>query len=141
MPLTSETNFLAAGSISPARFVKIDSVGHPKGGYVLQAAAGDTPCGVSINSVHNAPLSPLDDGYAAIAEGMLRVYGDNEKCLIQTSTVAFPAGTFLKPDATGRGTPATTDGDIYGFRASEDSNGDGISLISGIAIKGAWRGA
>jgi|SRR5882672_2632944 len=133
--------YIAAGNVAPSRFVKVDTVGHPNGGYVIQCVGSDLPVGISCQGTRNPPYEGLDDGYAAISGENLRTYSATEECLLQCGTTTFTAGQYLKPDATGRGVAATADGDMYGALAMENGPGDGVTLVHVRVVFGAWRGA
>lgn len=107
----SRNSFVAGGNILPARFVKLSATGK-----VTQAVAGENVYGVSQPGTRNAPLTGLDDGYAAIA-------GENVKCFTAMDPeespwlevdAAYPVGTLLKPSTNGIGTATTTNLDIVG---------------------------
>lgn len=102
---------LPAGNIAPSRFVKLGTTA----GTILQCGAGESPWGISTPSTRRAPLSGWDDGYAGISgDGAINVFGpgDDEALLELGATVAY--GAFLKSDADGKGTTASSDKDNVG---------------------------
>jgi hypothetical protein len=100
----------ATGNIAPSRFVK-QSV--TTDNQVTQAGAGEKVFGISQAGTRRTPYGALDDGYAAIANEDVQVFGVAENCLLEISaTVA--AGDRLKADADGKGTPTVTNLDEYG---------------------------
>lgn len=106
---------VAAGTIRPSRFVKLDVTAD---GKVLEADAGEPIYGISQKGTRNVPYSTLDDGNAAIAGENVHIFGPGEKCSLQLGgTVAV--GDRLKSDADGKGVATTTDLDEYGAIAQQ----------------------
>lgn len=112
-------NFVAAGNIAPCRFVTRSGAGNS----VVQAdagsvAEGDPVIGISQQGQRNINWAPLQDGYCAIDGENLRVYQEEEVCLLELGgTIAF--GQYLKSDANGKGVIADTDKDRFGAIAQE----------------------
>lgn len=113
--------FVANGNITPSRFVTPSSLDRT----VVQSGSGDKPIGISGKWTHNVPGTiggvAVDDGYCAISGMSLTVFdqADSEHgqdiWLECGATVSY--GDYLKPDSSGRGITAGSDGDFYGARA------------------------
>lgn len=106
--------FVAGGNIAPCRIVvQSDDF------TVIQSTAspGKPPTGISSEATRRPPNSAYDDGYAAIANGMIRVYQLGEHALCDVGS-PISAGDWIKPDANGRGVPAST-GNYYVGQAVE----------------------
>ena len=103
-------SFVATGNIIPSRFVKLDS---GVTGHVAQAGAGDAPFGVSQQGTRNPSYSGLQDGFAATTGENIRVYLENEECMIEVDA-AYNPGQLLKPSTSGIATASNSDGDQYG---------------------------
>lgn len=106
---------VASGNIAPCRFVKYSTTA----GQVTQCGAGEAAVGISQEQIRNAPYGSLDDGYAAIANERLRVYGEPEQDVMLELGGTVTRGAFLKSDADGKGVATTTDQDKYGAIARE----------------------
>ena len=103
-------SYVAAGNISPSRFVKYDSA---VGKVVANATATTLPTGVSGEWTRNTPLTGYDDGYHAISGENCRVYCDNEECWLELGgTVTY--GDKLIASTAGVGITSVTDKDAYG---------------------------
>lgn len=100
----------AGGNINPARFVKLSTTAD---NVALIAGAGEVIFGVSQPSTRRTPYSSLDDGYAAIDGEDLDVYGVGERPMLELGATVT-AGARLKSDASGKGTPVTSNNDEYG---------------------------
>lgn len=115
---------VAAGSISPSRFVK--TAGQADG-KCAQCGAGDQIYGISQTGTRNTPYGSLDDGFAAIAGENVRIYGPPQKdVMLQVAGTVFD-GDRLKSDANGMGVTTTTANDEVGAIAS--ANGVAYQLI------------
>jgi hypothetical protein len=115
-------SFVANENIRPSRFVKLDTTSGATG-KVLQAGAGDNVYGVSQQWTRNAPLTGLDDGYAAIAGENVRVYtaaDPADEPYIEVDA-AYVQGTLLKPSTNGIATSTVTNLDIAGAVLLEQS--------------------
>ncbi len=102
----------ASGNIAPSRFVKQTVTAD---GEVTQAGTGERIFGVSHEGVRRIP-GLLDDGFAAIAGEDLKVYGDNDECLLEIVATVAP-GDRLKSDTDGKGTPVASNNDEWGATA------------------------
>lgn len=100
----------ATGNIAPSRFVKQATATDNR---VTQCGAGDKIFGVSQAGTRRTPYSSLDDGYCAIANENLQVYGIGELCLLEIGGTVSP-GDRLKADADGKGVATTTNLDEWG---------------------------
>jgi hypothetical protein len=123
-------NLLAAGNISPARFVAVDITNNPagSGGFkVVQANASTLaqPVGVSQEGTDFFPSSDTahyaGSNYAAVAGEMCKVLGQGEEPLLELGGAVAP-GDFLKPDTDGKGVAIDVAGGVttpqfYGARA------------------------
>jgi hypothetical protein len=123
------TNFLAGGNISPRRFV----VQNTDDFTVVQSDAtpGKPPAGVSQPGVQGAPGTPFDDGYAANDGDHVLVWGLGEQCDLDVGDNSGNPGTFLKPDANGRGVAFEWDSSgeqHYGARAEEGWTSSGTAV-------------
>lgn len=100
---------IAGGNIAPCRFVVLGT-----GNTVTQSGANGLVWGISDKATRNAPLSGLDDGYAAVSGDMLNVIGpgDDEALLELGGTVSI--GQRIKSDADGKGVAATANLDCVG---------------------------
>lgn len=118
---------IAAGNISPCRFVKKTStLGEPT---ITQAGAGDDVYGISQPSTRKAPLAGLDDGFAAIAGETLNVFGPGDDGALLEIAATVTAGQLLKSDANGAGIVAATDKDRACARAKHGGvSGDKIAV-------------
>ena len=108
-------SFVAAESIYPSRFVKLSTVAGATG-KVLMAGAASNVYGVSQQAVRNAPLTGLDDGFAAIAGETLQVYtaaDPADEPYLEVAAANAP-GTLLKPGTDGIGVATVTNLDIAG---------------------------
>lgn len=106
---------VANGNISPSRFVILGS-----GDKVTQASAATTRLyGISGMGTRNTPLSPLDDGYHAIADENCMIYGPPEKDVILELGGTVTAGASLTSDASGKGVATTAGTDFVGAVAME----------------------
>jgi hypothetical protein len=111
MPSASGYGAVAAGNISPRRFVKRGATA----GKVLQAGAGEKVCGISQSGTRNAPYSTLNDGYAAISGENVRIFGPGEICEVQAGAT-FAIDARLIGDANGKAVAVAgaADGEEYG---------------------------
>src|SRR5262245_23824674 len=109
---------VANGNIGASRFVKQDTTAGVKDG-VLQAAAGNQLFGISKPRVRNAPLAPLDDGFAAIAGENLMIYTFPDKDVLLELGGTVAVGDRLKSDVNGCGVVTTSTGDEIGARAEQ----------------------
>lgn len=118
---------IAAGNIAPSRFVtKTVTSSEPT---VTQAGSNVLTWGISQPSTRYAPMTGLDDGYAAIAGETLNVYGEGcDECLLEIAGTVT-AGQPIKSDSDGKGVAATTDKDHVGAIAVESGvSGDLIRV-------------
>lgn len=98
---------VAGGNIAPSRIVKLQT-----DGTVIQAAAAtDQLFGISQPSTRRLALSGWDDGFAAIANEHVNIYGpgDDEAQLELGGTVSI--GDKITSDGSGKGVASTTDKD------------------------------
>lgn len=105
-------NLVAGGDILPQSFVKLDKSAPET---ALQAVSGDTPIGISGNWTRYAGGTPADDGLEANNTEFPTVFGVG--CVVPLvcgNTGTWTAGVFLKPDASGYGTPTTSTNDKPG---------------------------
>jgi hypothetical protein len=105
---------VANGNIAPSRFVTLDSTA---AGRVVQATTGDLPFGISQPQTRRIALSGTDDGYAAIADENINVYGPGDPGVLLELGGTVSHGDLLKPTTGGKGITASSDHDKYGARA------------------------
>ena len=130
-------SLLANGSITPARFVKLDTT--QVGGFALQCGANDKIFGVAQQGTRQAPLSGLDDGFAGIAGvNEITVYTVNDVCWVEVGG-AVTAGDYLEADTNGRAVTSSTDGHNYGAIAMESATALGQYVKARVLI--GMRGA
>lgn len=109
---------IAGGNISPSRFVvKTSSSGEP---IITQCGTNGEIFGISQASTRKAPLTGLDDGYAAIAGETLNVIGPGDDAAQLEIAGTITAGMYLKSDTDGKGVEASADKDRVGAQAQED---------------------
>lgn len=108
-------SLVAAGNIGSSRFVKLGTAE----GTVLQCGSAERPYGIAHEGGRRAPHPDItDSGYAAISGENLRVYEEEETCLLEAgATIAY--GDLLGSDTNGKGTPVTADEAFYGAIALE----------------------
>ncbi len=121
----------ASGNILPMSVIKFDTAND---GRVLQAGAGDVPCGIAEAWTRNPPYPGLDDGFNAIAGEDVTYFmpGYNHGCKAQIDVNAgtITPGTLLKPASTGYLTPVTADKDVYIAKARYNvPSGGGITEV------------
>lgn len=99
----------ASGDIRPSRFVK------KSGAYTVAevAAATDIPLGVSAEGTHDTPI-PGASSLAAATGDILKVYGEEETCLLESGGVVA-AGAFVTTDNQGRGVAAAAASAFYAY--------------------------
>lgn len=115
---------VANGSISPSRFVKLDTTAD---GKVLQAGAGDQVFGVAQPGERNVPYSSLQDGFAAKAGENINVYGPPERCLLELGG-SVTRGSRLKSDSTGAGVTASATDESGAIALASGVSGDLIEV-------------
>jgi hypothetical protein len=117
-------SYVAGGNISPSRFVVMS------GEFTVtqaDATPGEPPIGISSEATMFAPNTPFDNGYAAISGySNFRVYQLGDVCYINAGNT-ITGGDYLKPDANGRGIPATA-GTYYGAVALETATASGQEI-------------
>ncbi len=91
------TQQVASGNIYPCRFVK-RSGDH----QVAQAGSNEKVLGISQEGTNTAPIPDVSSTYAAVSGESLRVFQDNEECLLDVAE-AVTAGQKLKSDSNGKG--------------------------------------
>lgn len=104
---------VANGSISPSRFVRLDTTAD---GKVLQSGAGERIFGISQEGTRNVPGSGLgmDDGFAAKIGENIRIYGPGDMGAMLELGGTVVVGARLKADANGAGVSTTTADDEIG---------------------------
>lgn len=108
---------IAAESILPSRFVKQSTTAV---GRVMQATAGDRIYGVSQPGTRRASGDiAMDDGYAALVDENLMVYGPPDKDVYLEIGGQVRINDRLESDALGRGVSTTTSGDPVGAVAMQ----------------------
>jgi len=112
---------VADGNIAPSRFVTFTGAGQDR---VVQAtagagSAGDPIYGISQPGPRNTPLAPLDDGFCAIKDETLMIYGAPNKDVILELGGTVAQGDKLKSNASGQGITTTTTADNIGAIAEE----------------------
>lgn len=112
---------VANGNIAPSRFVKLDTSNQ---GRVLQCGAGERVYGIAQKETHNIALSgggftTPDDGYAAVADEMLNIYGPGDPGVLLECGGTVTQGDLLKSDSNGKGVVVASNNDFYGARALE----------------------
>jgi len=134
-------SYLCNGSVNPSRFVKGDPT-QTGGGYVIQCVGSDRPIGISQPGVRQPPINLLDDGFAGVAginEIEVIVPGEHiQECWLE-SGAAVSAFDYLKPDGSGRGITAGSDGDQYGAIAQQAATAVGQLIRVRLLI--GYRGA
>lgn len=106
---------LPGGDIKPNTFVKLDP---SNTGFVLQCGAGDVVYGITGDSTRRIALDAYDDGLIGKSgDPAIQIRGPGEQPVLLRLGANCNNGDYLKPDANGYGTPATTDKDKYGARA------------------------
>lgn len=121
----SETK-VATGNITPCSFVKQSTT---LDGKVTLCGAGDKIYGISQKGTRNPPLSPLDDGYAAIAGENVMLYTFPDTTLLTIGTGGCAPGDRLKADASGFGVATTSTGDEIGAVAlGTGASGDQVPV-------------
>jgi hypothetical protein len=128
-------SFVATGNLVPSRFVKLDS---GVTGHVAQAGGGDFPFGVTQQGTRNPSYSGLQDGYCATSGENVRVYLDEEECMLEVDA-AYNPGQTLKPGTSGIGTATTADGDIYGAIQLDASTA--ANQLVKVRVRFGYRGA
>src|SRR5262245_43057072 len=125
-------NFFANGNINPSRFVAIDPTAG-KSFFVVQSGNNGIVVGVSQDGVRRAPGTPYDDGFAAIQNEPIQVFGPGDECLVKAGGTIVQ-GDFLQSDASGQAikldvtTAAATH--YSGGRALEDAaNGELFRIL------------
>ncbi len=136
----ARSSYVASGNILPFSICKFDTTSTGLG-KVLQAGAGDIPCGVAGMAQHRAPLTGLQDGYAAVAGENVVVFdpADPENQTAVAVDAAYAQGTLIKPSTGGIGTQATSDGDYYIGRLMRASLGanDIVPIMVIFGMRGA----
>jgi len=103
---TQSPNYVAAGNISPFRFVKTYTSAD---NAVVQADANARIVGVAQEAGRSAPIPDVSTNYAAVSGDPIHVYGLGEQPLLELGgTVA--AGDLLKADSSGKGVVIATTG-------------------------------
>lgn len=102
-------SIFANGNIKPWTAIMLDTSVDNK---AIQATANAQCLGIAQKGTRNAPWTPLDDGFCAIAGEMFEYYADGEE-----NVPALLGGTVtterrLKSDANGALIAITTDGDF-----------------------------
>jgi hypothetical protein len=113
-------NLVANGEINIARFVKVDTSADFK---ALQAGAGDAVIGISQEGPADAPGLKGSTTLVAEVGKTFLTYGPGAICLLTAGSGGWTRGSFLKPDADGKGVTASA-GDAVGAYALE-SAGEG----------------
>jgi hypothetical protein len=138
---------MANGTIYPCRFVSIDTAGTADANYnasgnfkvIEDIIAAQAIYGVSQEASDWPPITDshiTNNGYAAIAGEQVKVYGGEERCLIELAATTT-AGQMLKANATtdGKGTPVDVSGSVTypqyfgGFAEQDGYTGDKIRMI------------
>ena len=121
-----EYNVIAGATIQPATFVKVSTAAD---NTVLVAGSGDKPFGIAQHWAHSAPL-PSATGEAANVGDGLRVFQQDEICLVQAGTAGFSHGDYLKPNTNSDGTAVTAGGtDYFGAVAFQSTAGGDFGLV------------
>ncbi len=102
-------SYRAKGTIEVCRFVKSD--GTTDFGVVQAAADEDTLLGVSQEGSHDTPGLTGSTNDAARDGHVLKVYEDNEDCLLEIGSGGCVPGNRLTSDASGKGIVFTADTD------------------------------
>lgn len=109
----ASATYVANGNVKPNRLVKIDSSVTPP--RIIQASANtDDIIGVSQIGTHNAPITGLNDGYAAIAGMNCKVWIVGDRAQVEAGA-AFNAGAELTADSQGRAVSASTGNKVVGY--------------------------
>ena len=104
---------VAGGNIVPCTFVKVDTAT----GKVVTCGAGEDMVGIAQQHTRRAPLTGLDDGYAAIDGEPLEIFcPPDDSALLSIGGTVLP-GQLLKSDGTGLGVASTSDKEKVGARA------------------------
>jgi hypothetical protein len=125
------TSFSAGGDIYPHRFVKQST-----NGVVLQCGAGEIAYGISQKATRRSPYVD-SSGKAAISGDVVGVYDrDGESCLLEIVAAVVLTQPYLKSDADGKGTPASSDQDDYGAIALQSgAAGDVIRVERHVGMR------
>jgi hypothetical protein len=115
---SSIPSFVADGDIFPSRFVAIDN-----DFTVKQSTATDVPIGVCGQYTRKFD----DQRHAADGETVL-VFTVGSYCYLEVGASVTP-GAYLKPDANGRGVPASNSGDIVGAIALETAQANSLCRV------------
>lgn len=100
--MSGGTPMTATGNIYPCRFVKIS------GDFsVAQAGANERVFGISQMGTNKPPIPDVTSQYAAVSGETLRVFQDDEECLLELAAT-LSAGALLKSDADGKGVAVGT---------------------------------
>jgi hypothetical protein len=134
---------MANGNIGTCRFVKVDTAADWK---ALQAGAGDAVVGISQEGPADPPGLNGSTAYAAVAGKTFTTYGPGAIVLLEAGSGGFTRGTWVKPDADGKGVTASA-GDVAGAlvleSAAEGAKGHVLvwpaiaSLVNNIVAKTA----
>jgi hypothetical protein len=110
---------IAEGTIRPARFVKVGT----DEGALLEADAGEVAIGISFNETRRSTYvdSTAAPGIAANSGEPLSYYAVGARCRLEIAATTT-AGALLKSDADGKGTPVTSNNDVYNARALADGS-------------------
>lgn len=103
MPNTPQ-NYLASGTIRPARFITVSEDFN-----AAESNANDRIAGVSMDASNKAPIPEVTTNNAAEVGEHFRSFGIGDLCLLEVgAAVAFDDR--LKADADGKGVPIATTG-------------------------------
>lgn len=128
--------YTAGGNVLPMSVVKRDTANDFK---CTQAGAGDDPLGIVSDWTRNAPFSPLDDGYNAIAGENVKVFmpgARGVKAKLHADSGSVTPGTKLMPGSGGLLTPVTANNDK--FIAIANTAGTGGKIIEVDVVYGFY---
>jgi hypothetical protein len=130
MPLGTP-NFIAGGTIAPARFVTMNPINATGTAYtVAQATAGTGTEGDIVFGISQEGSLAFNSTNAATVGLELEVHGPGMVAMLELGSGGATAGQLLKSDASGKGINAATNKDRVGAYALEaGSSGDKIRVF------------
>jgi hypothetical protein len=121
--MLTNPNYMASGNIYPSRFVVQNNQFR-----VGQATANAKVVGISQQGTRNAPGTAADDGYAAITDEPIAVYGPGTQCLLEIAATVY-GGYRLAADADGKGVLATSGQNVGAIAEGAGQAGDKIRVF------------
>lgn len=122
--MLTNPSFFASGNIYPSRFVEVANAFRVR----MPLAANAKVFGISQAGVRLAPGTSLDDGYAAINDEGVTVWGPGSVCWLDIAgTVA--AGANIANDSDGKGVTATSGQNVGAQALQGGVSGDKIRVF------------